>query len=453
MENLSEEDKNNCLDDNLETRKEKMAQYIQEMRHFCQQIAQFPSEVKKVIEMHFSHAIISQLTYKLYADSLVFTKNIVFYSYLNTQYLIGENYDDIYDVWNSYRKNVSNTIKTTQNLIDTNFFQDNNLEDPKWHGIEENVYWSNISFSKLKSEHELSVTNGNGLLQVLSHALMGIMEILDNLKAGYLFFEEKEFDSIYDANYLLYKRDYWSREGGNFRQNVENNFLRHADNRIEELKSLLRQEKNDFVHSPVGVIWRDFFSDKKELYKRMKNDGINEEQWKYFFNHICRFEEYENWIEELQHPASTIEKEYPESDWDKIFKDTIDVKKVKDVIPTLLPKKPSIPNWFVVHKIFEEIDWLQDTIDTHFISWVKDVYGWDFQTVHFKSVNSDLKKKHSLDWDVRTMTSAAISRDYIELANKVRNEFVKKMEGEIVKEDNTYYFKRPDLYIDHRRKS
>ena len=49
MENLSEEDKNNCLDDNLETRKEKMAQYIQEMRHFCQQIAQFPSEVKKVI--------------------------------------------------------------------------------------------------------------------------------------------------------------------------------------------------------------------------------------------------------------------------------------------------------------------------------------------------------------------------------------------------------------------
>lgn len=303
MENLSEEDKNNCLDDNLETRKEKMAQYIQEMRHFCQQIAQFPSEVKKVIEMHFSHAIISQLTYKLYADSIVFTKNIVFYSYLNTQYLIGENYDDIYDVWNSYRENVSKTIKTTQNLIDTNFFQDNNLEDPKWHGIEENVYWSNISFSKLKSEHELSVTNGNGLLQVLSHALVGIMEILDNLKAGYLFFEEKEFDSIYDANYLLYKRDYWSREGGNFRQNVENNFLRHADNRIEELKSLLRQEKNDFVHSPVGVIWRDFFSDKKELYKRMKNDGINEEQWKYFFNHICRFEEYENWIEELQHPA------------------------------------------------------------------------------------------------------------------------------------------------------
>ena len=290
------------LDDNLETRKEKMAQYIQEMRHFCQQIAQFPSEVKKVIEMHFSHAIISQLTYKLYADSIVFTKNIVFYSYLNTQYLIGENYDDIYDVWNSYRENVSKTIKTTQNLIDTNFFQDDNLEAPKWHGIEENVYWSNISFSKLKSEHELSLTNGNGLLQVLSHALVGIMEILDNLKAGYLFFEEKEFDSIYDANYLLYKRDYWSREGGNFRQNVGNNFLRHADNRIEELKNLLRQEKNDFVHSPVGVIWRDFFSDKKELYKRMKNDGINEEQWKYFFQHICRFEEYERWIEELRTP-------------------------------------------------------------------------------------------------------------------------------------------------------
>lgn len=291
------------LEDNLESRKEKMAQYMQEMRYICQQIAQFPSEVKKVIDMHFSRGIISQLTYKLYADSIVFTKDIVFYSYMNTQYLLGENYDDIYDVWNNYRENVSKTIKTTQNLIDTNFFQESNFEDPKWHGIEEHMYWSSISFSKLKSEHELSVTNGNGLLQVLSHALLAVRELLDKLKAGYLYFEEKEFDYIYEANYLLYKRDYWPKEGSNFRQNVETNFLRHADNCIEELKHLLWQEKQDFVHSAVGVIWRDFFSDKKELYKRMKNDGIDEEQWKYFFQHICRFEEYDRWIEELQHPA------------------------------------------------------------------------------------------------------------------------------------------------------
>lgn len=291
------------LDDNLESRKEKMAQYIQEMRYICQQIAQFPSEVKKVIDMHFSRGIISQLTYKLYADSIVFTKDIVFYSYMNTQYLLGENYDDIYDVWNNYRENVSKTIKTTQNLIDTNFFQESNFEDPKWHGIEEHVYWSSISFSKLKSEHELSVTNGNGLLQVLSHALLAVRELLDKLKAGYLYIEEKEFDYIYEANYLLYKRDYWPKEGSNFRQNVETNYLHNSGNRIEDLRRLLWQEKSDFVHSAVGVIWRDFFSDKKELYIRMKNDGIDEEQWKYFFLHICRFEEYDRWIEELQHPA------------------------------------------------------------------------------------------------------------------------------------------------------
>lgn len=448
MENWSEEDNNNCLEDNLEARKEKMAQYMQEMRYICQQIAQFPSEVKKVIDMHFSRGIISQLTYKLYADSIVFTKDIVFYSYMNTQYLLGENYDDIYDVWNNYRENVSKTIKTTQNLIDTNFFQESNFEDPKWHGIEEHVYWSSISFSKLKSEHELSVTNGNGLLQVLSHALLAVMELLDKLKAGYLYIEEKEFDNIYEANYLLYKRDYWPKEGGNFRQNVETNYLHNSGNRIEDLRRLLWQEKSDFVHSAVGVIWRDFFSDKKELYKRMKNDGIDEEQWKYFFQHICRFEEFEKWIDELEHPL-VEEKEYPESIWDKIFKDTIDVKKVKAALPGLLPDKPSIPNWYVVHKILEEINWLQDVIDTHFISWVKDVYGWDFQTTHFKSVNSALKKAHSLDWNVRTMTAANVVEDHMALANKIRSEFVKKMEGKTVKEDNTYYFKKPDLYIAH----
>lgn len=442
-------DEKDCLEYSLETRKEIMAQDIEELRHFCLQIARFPNDVKNVIDMHFSHAIISQLTYKIYADSVFVLKEIIEYRYLNTQYLVGENYDEIYEVWNGYKENVSIIIKSIEGLINTNFFSENDYSDPSWHLIFKEVHWKKVSIPMIKLEHELSTMNGNGLLQVLGDTLLVIRELVEKLKNDYLFIKEDEFDSIYNANYLLYKRDYWPSEGRNFRQNVENNYLRNADNRIEELKRLLRDEKNDFVHTQVGIIWRDFFVDKKELYQRMKNDGINEEQWKYFFNHICRFEEYEKWIEELKHPASKIEKEYPDSDWDKIFKDVIDVKKVKAALPGLLPDKPSIPNWYVVHKILEEINWLQDVIDTHFISWVKDVYGWDFQTTHFKSVNSALKKAHSLDWNVRTMTAANVVEDHMALANKIRSEFVKKMEGKIVKEDNTYYFKKPDLYIAH----
>jgi hypothetical protein len=439
------------LEYNLEGRKAKMAQDLEELRNFCQQIARFPNDVKNVIEMHFSRAIISQLTYKIYAESFLVSHIILEYRYLNSQYLLGENYDEIYEVWNSYRENVSIMIKTIDGLVKTNFFSENDYSDPSWHLIFKELYWKNLSIPMIKLEHELSTMNGNGLLQMLSETLLVIRELVEKLKNDYLFIKEDEFDTIYEANHLLYKRDYWPSEGRNFRQNVENNYLRNADNRIEELKRLLREEKNDFVHSQVGVIWRDFFVDKKELYQRMKNDGINEEQWKYFFQHICRFEEYEKWIEELQHPASKIEKEYPDSDWDKIFKAPIDVKKIKVVIPTLLPEDISLTNWFVVHKILEEIDWLQDTMDTHFISWVKDVYGWEQKTEHFKSVNSALKKQHSLDWNVRTMTSASVAKVYIDFANKIRNEFVKKVDGKTVIEDNKYYFKKDVLYIEHKK--
>lgn len=304
MGEVFDENTRNCLDDNLETRREKMAQDVDELRHFCQQMARFPNDVKNVIDMHFSHAIISQLTYKIYTDSVLVLKDILEYRYLNTQYLVGENYDEIYEVWNSYRENVSIIIKTTEGLVNTNFFSENDYSDPSWHLIFKDVYWKNVSIPMIKLEHELSTMNGNGLLQVLNESLLVIRELVEKLKNDYLFIKEDEFDTIYEANHLLYKRDYWPSEGRNFRQNVENNYLRNADNRIEELKRLLREEKSDFVHSQVGVIWRDFFSDKKELYQRMKNDGINEEQWKYFFQHICRFEEYEKWIEELKHPAT-----------------------------------------------------------------------------------------------------------------------------------------------------
>lgn len=303
MGEVFDENTRNCLDDNLETRREKMAQDVDELRHFCQQIARFPNDVKNVIEMHFSRAIISQLTYKIYAESFLVSHIILEYRYLNSQYLLGENYDEIYEVWNSYRENVSIMIKTIDGLVKTNFFSENDYSDPSWHLIFKELYWKNLSIPMIKLEHELSTMNGNGLLQMLSETLLVIRELVEKLKNDYLFIKEDEFDTIYEANHLLYKRDYWPSEGRNFRQNVENNYLRNADNRIEELKRLLREEKNDFVHSQVGVIWRDFFVDKKELYQRMKNDGINEEQWKYFFLHICRFEEYEKWIEELQHPA------------------------------------------------------------------------------------------------------------------------------------------------------
>lgn len=438
----------NCLEYSLEDRKEKMAQDIEALRRFYQQIARFPDDVKVNIKFHFSRAIISQQIYKMYTDLIQVGVCLLEYSYLNSQYLVAENYDDIYTIWDDYRDGIDNTIKTIHQLEETNFFYETKTEGSEVQYIRNSDDAKEVIFPAIEDGHKQFAVNGNAFLHLLYKSLTGTWGILEQVKNGSLFFLDKEFDSIYEANYLLYKKEYWSNEGRNFRQHIEANYFRGKKPRVDLLEELLKDEQRDFEHCETGLIWRDYFLDKKDLYFKMKNGGVDETQWKYFFHHICRFEEFEKWIDELEHPH-VEEKEYPESDWDKIFKDTIDVKKVKAALPGLLPDKPSIPNWYVVHKILEEINWLQDVIDTHFISWVKDVYGWDFQTTHFKSVNSALKKAHSLDWNVRTMTAANVVEDHMALANKIRSEFVKKMEGKIVKEDNTYYFKKPDLYIAH----
>ncbi len=440
-----------CLEYSLEVRKERMAQDIEELRHFCQQIARFPDDVKVNIKYRFSRAIISQQIYKMHTDLIQVGICLMEYSYLNSDYLVAENYDDIYTVWKEFHDSVDNTIKTIRQLEETNFFHEENTEGSEIQYIRDADDAKEVIFPAIEDGHKQFVVNGNAFLHLLYKSLIGFREILERVKNGSIFIEER-FDSIYEANYLLYRKEYWPNEGRSFRQHIEAHYFRGRKPRVDILEDLLKHEKYDFENCDTGLIWRDYFFDKKDLYFKMKNGGIDESQWIYFFNHICRFEEFEKWIDEIEHPH-VEENEYPESDWDKIFKDTIDVKKIKGVLPSLLPDSPSIPNWFVVHKIFEEIDWLQDAIDTHFISWVRDVYGWGFQTFHFKSVNPALKKKHSMDWNVRTMTAASVVQDYITLADKIRNEFVKKMEGKTVKVDNTYYFKRPDLYIDHRHKS
>ena len=144
----------------------------------------------------------------------------------------------------------------------------------------------------------------------------------------------------------------------------------------------------------------------------------------------------------MEHPVSN-KKEYSTSVWDKIFKDAIDLSKVKPVITSLLPNKPTAADWFVVHKIFEEINWLQDEVDTHFISWVDDVYGWPNKAKNFKRIQSEFKKNHTLDWDARTITSSAVALKYKGLADTIRNEFVTITDKRVVS-DKRQYFKKED---------
>ena len=392
--------------------------------------------------------MISNLTYNLVHNLTSCYVGLTVYDYLQTAYLIDEDYDANYERWNDFSQCARQIEKIISNLRDVNIF---NIGEPSGCENLQPLVPSDkrVPLSLLNLQHMLSKINGESLFVALLDYIRGIESRLETIKTGINNLTDDDFETIFNANYTLYVENYWPNEGKNFRKHIEDHYFRGRGNKIETLEKLLIDEQRDFERDGTGVLWRDYFHDKKTLYFEMRRAKLNEEQWKYFFKKICRFEEYEKWIDELEHPE--VEgKDFPESEWDKIFNDAIDVKKVKIALQKLLPSKISITTWYIIYKIFFEIDWLHDTVTKHFISWVKDVYGWQYKTEDFKnSVNSELKLQHSLDWNTRTMTSAKIAKDNIYFAESVRKEFVLEMDGKTVKVDNNYYFKKPELYISH----
>ncbi|MBR6894073.1 MAG: hypothetical protein IKN15_12730 [Bacteroidaceae bacterium] len=145
------------------------------------------------------------------------------------------------------------------------------------------------------------------------------------------------------------------------------------------------------------------------------------------------------------------ESVYNVSQWDMIFHDSIDVAKVKCVLPSITSNKVlDIKRWYVIYKVLKEIDWLKDSQSTHFIAWVKDVYGWEWETKDFKRVLSGFKNTPTYKWGEDTIKDALTGIEYKVLADQVRNKFVTITNGVI--KDNTYFFKKTDLYISHPKK-
>ena len=122
---------------------------------------------------------------------------------------------------------------------------------------------------------------------------------------------------------------------------------------------------------------------------------------------------------------------FPQSSLDDIFHIALNISKVKDGINRIIIAKGkegkfllSVKWWFVVHKVLEEIDWLNDKQDTKFIQWVDDVFGWKWKTRDFKSVLAGFKHTHSTKWDSNTVKDMNTGRQYRELADYIRNMFV-----------------------------
>lgn len=439
------------LEFGLEERSVMIEHHRTELIYICRQLKSFKKDVEHIILSRMPLSMVSNIAYNLVHNLVSCYVGLTIYEYLTTAYLLSENYNDNYRLWKIYTKYAKEVEDLIANLEEENVF---NIGEEA--AVENLITSSNSQKHAVRSllnlEHLLSKINGEGLFHALIHYLRAIGNRLEKIKIGLNNLTDEDFETIYTANYNFYKKEYWPSEVIKFRHFIEEYYFRRNHDKVEILEKLLWDDKFQFKQDGTGRLWKDYFDDKKKLYFEMRRAGLNDDQWKYFFKNICCFEEYEKWIDELEHPVIDGVV-FPDSKFDKIFNDAIDVKKVKLALHRLLPTEITITTWYIIFKIFVEIDWLQDRISTHYITWVKDVYGWNFKTENFRtSVNSELKQQHTLDWNIGTMTSGKIVNDYISFANSVRNEFVLEMDGKTVKEDNTYYFKKLELYIKHPRR-
>ena len=298
------------LDYSLEKRREYINGHDEEMEYVCSKMAHYIEDVNYAKSQNLNPSAIVNYTYNLLLILSKINKNLSVYDYLKCRYLLDDEYDKVDVIWQSFSQKAKIIIELIDDIGDDYFGGDINEEKFLYEIIPACFDKIDIERPILIYNMVLSLSLGPGLFRCLRIALRNTEGWLDDLRKGlYLDNEEDgDYDYTYLINYNLYREKYWPNEGRNFRKHVaERNH--HKEVTPDILERLLWDEQHDFESNKIGLLWRDFVCDKKAFYIEVKRINMDEEQWKYYFKSICRFEEYEKWIEELRNP--------PESDEDK----------------------------------------------------------------------------------------------------------------------------------------
>lgn len=290
----------------LEERSKLIDQHTKELLYICRQLKSFKNDVEHIMKGRMPKSMISNITFNLVHNLVSCYLGLTVYEYLTTAYLLSDNYNDNYRLWKIYTR----YSKEVEDLI-TNLEKENVFNLDEYAYIENLIPLSNTQKNPIRSllnlEHLLSMINGEGLFHALIYYIRSIGNRLERLKIGLNDLTDDDFKTIYIANYNYYKEKYWPSEVTKFRQHIEENYFRRNHDKIEVLEKLLWDDKLQFRQDGTGRLWRDYFMDKKQLYFEMRRASLDNEQWKYFFYNLCRFEEYEKWIEEIQNnPILTL---------------------------------------------------------------------------------------------------------------------------------------------------
>ena len=300
----------------LEERRRIIADFDKNVDYMFVRLKQFEEDVKFVLNNKLSVDIIRRITLNLTHIMQYMCESICTYFYVIELYLMNECYEKNYDLWSQfvdYRKKINSLA---ENLKENNIYEislPSQIDVLIKMGFDDDSYNSGEKVTPsgmlMFRFDEINKMNGFELFIVLDQ-LMDIFETnLDELKIASHKYNNESMTFFYNLNYLLYAKKYWPIQANNFRAHITRQRLR-GNVSIADLEKLRDETAHEFEYNTEpGKIWRDYSEDIVQLGVQMKEQKLDEKQWKYFFKTIFELEEFDRWIEELRNP--------PESDEDK----------------------------------------------------------------------------------------------------------------------------------------
>ena len=300
----------------IEERSRIIADFDKNISYLFSSFKKYEEDVKFVLEHNLDVNIISRSTLNLTLVMQHLCESVSEYDYVIELYLMDDCYEKNRDLWSAFIDARQQMNSLFAKLMENNIFEVGTPSDSdvlKRMYYDDAVYNNNEKLSTTGimqlNREQVDEMNGAELLICLDCLFQIFEDNLWELKNSAINRWEEGMESYYERNYLLYAIKYWPTQANNFRSHITRQRLRGKVDAIG-LERLRQEAAHEFEYNtPSGKIWRDYSEDVTQMAIQMKEQRLDEKQWKYYFQRIFELEEYDRWIEELRNP--------PESDEDK----------------------------------------------------------------------------------------------------------------------------------------
>ena len=439
----------------LEERSRVIADFDKNIAYLFERFDIYEEDVKFVLEHNLDVNIISRISLNLILIMQQLCESLSDYDYVIELYLMDDCYEKNRDLWSAFINARRKMNDIFAKLQENNIFE---VETPDENAVLERLYYDDEVYNNDEKitatgmmqiqQEEVEKMNGAELLICLNCLFQIFEDNLWELKTSSLERWEEGMKSLYERNFVLYAKNYWPAEERNFRPHILNHRLRGKVN-VNALEKLRDEAMHDFEYNSVpGRIWRDNSEDLTKLAIQMKEQKLNEEQWRYFFSWVFKLAEYDTWIEELRNPPESEEMKQKRErllKTNKVFnlkpaksKKEVDILLIYQYIASrFVAEKMFVYEWYALYTLFKRNDLLLSCTIEEFEKQMNDVEWFGHVT----------KKCSANEINIYTYLDKKAPDVWDKIERKYKSRATNKSVGNIYKKYTELYDTLEEIYI------